>query len=1107
MSPPSGAPERLDAVKLAVSSATTCTSTTVEEVRALFQIAKQERASSNKAVGRQQASKNVGKPRRKFLIDPGSRKANTTSNAAALQSQNDVLTEKQRFVLATEIINITLKVLTEAIKKPLAGSSTDCSDGPIQTERPISVQRTAKNEATSKPRPLQSRSHNRISGSSAQLLKSGRNEKCVSSTDSGLIAISECTRESFACLRAIEKDKSSDKEMPYLQLEKGASALIGKLIGLGFLEQATKEIWILRRRLITLVAKNKRDEDSSSPRSVVMSSLEGLTELLDFGTIEATEPLLDLITQTQIQVLKLITLKGKPICITALASRVNLTDPGSLIQLLLRPRSEATQANKIAQSLETVSQLLLRICSNIFDQESSGCSSAVEDNMEAAFRLYCLGLEVRTLWWRLANHTADAWKEILGPFSRIASKFASQAKFRHSQKLKLVEDHLDSLCRSQKVDFLDVNTQRDSSAQAIHIRIIKTLSDMAQNSELLETAIEWAILMLKLLRKDPDSVARLSACIVRIANLKIQSFDIDQSKSDIRASIQEALGCLCGDIKGDTTDLETLAVETYSLRKAALSFLSKEEYFEPIELNASSIRHQVNGCCRQVVLDTIGFFLKYLGPAPLDNEKTKDSIRHAQRKSLLIKWASQSVDGSFWLIKNLIDKAAIPWPSMDNAIQDSLGLIKGLGLDQEVNNTTSRPQVYFIKSSNLYWTYFQKSRLATGRVSNAHLLRCVCKSVEALESRSDSEKAAGLMVTKLEKLSNMFESSGKIREALGSSERAVLERVTPNVAKDMSKALKIAPLHLVWQLNDNMKSIERMLLTITKQAVGLTAETREYQSIFDRPTLDPEIQGGILEWILFQAIQYMVSHRQDFPTTFIVGLHKDLCNTYTPSQYPVRRLRVSLLFLWLQFAFPGVPHIPSVMDTTEDLTSAKLEIANSDQGLERFVPQLKTSISLFCQLTEDFPAPNSLQHKVKYLSDMMADSQSQSDKIDDVVVLLSLLRSLSDWAELHGQEKLQISVLDLIVKIDNLPLSNISADRLGSDLLILARQYLQQGYSAKAETTLNEVLVLLKDSRLSSTSTFTFHLARGEYYIAVGDWEQRSAANIIDPGRSTAYWL
>ncbi|KAI9798072.1 MAG: hypothetical protein M1833_004969 [Piccolia ochrophora] len=245
-------------VKQAVSSIATCSSTTVTALNGLLTSSHDERrgADNVKPVPTQ-----TGKPARANTKSKSTAASRSKAKASVVvlevsDERPAPLSPREKFTLATEVINAALKTLTGAIKSPpQLGRSSSSSQEVVTLSRSMPSGEITSGCASGPRQPLQSRHLNRVSSSPRPASRLSCASTISVSTPPGILAVAQCARLGFACLRSLQAKRLTAAEMPIGPLETGMSALIGKCIALGLDELAIKELRLLKRRLESLACK------------------------------------------------------------------------------------------------------------------------------------------------------------------------------------------------------------------------------------------------------------------------------------------------------------------------------------------------------------------------------------------------------------------------------------------------------------------------------------------------------------------------------------------------------------------------------------------------------------------------------------------------------------------------------------------------------------------------------------------------------------------------------------------------------------------------------------------------------------------------------------
>jgi separase len=291
---------------------------------------------------------------------------NTRAKAApsAVVEATLTLTVQERYKLATDVVNVSLKVLNDATK-------------------------------TSAPSPSQSPTTKKPA-------------------QSGLTAVAECARIAFAHLRSA---RSANDES--LQLETGMLALSSKLVALGMDMLAMKELRILKTCI------HRRSEGTSLTSS---SEKETLATLLYLECNTADVKVLSLAISYHMTVLRLVVNSGRPATIEATLPHVSLDNPISAAALVLRSVELSEDKTKAAKQLDTLSKLVLSMCPSPSSTADHTSHPQTHTSPDIAFRLQTTALLIQTKWWPLAGHKANFQKEIHEPLVRYIDAYRRRAQ-------------------------------------------------------------------------------------------------------------------------------------------------------------------------------------------------------------------------------------------------------------------------------------------------------------------------------------------------------------------------------------------------------------------------------------------------------------------------------------------------------------------------------------------------------------------------------------------------------------------------------------------------------------------------------------------------------
>ncbi|KAG7009885.1 separin [Physcia stellaris] len=297
---------------------------------------------------------------------------------------NDMLlSPREKFKLATDVVNNSLRVLTSTVQsslKPQAKLGGTLSSTP-------SVQASFGDSGTELDLPLRSLCINQVTDTVQRKCRSPRSSMVSSKENqSSLLAVAKSGSVAFAILRSADVLKISGVQMPYLQLEQGMSILTGKLIALGLYEPAIEELRSLKIRLdapaSTLTQEKRGPRRNLSTKISLGSGKETLPDLLKFQNTEVNEQLLSLIVTFQFHVLRIIAARGRFNDLEAATKHLDLDcpfSPAKFIEKLTEQRSPQASI-KAGQQMESLSRLLFSFvlpsrCKNNNREQRIACAN------------------------------------------------------------------------------------------------------------------------------------------------------------------------------------------------------------------------------------------------------------------------------------------------------------------------------------------------------------------------------------------------------------------------------------------------------------------------------------------------------------------------------------------------------------------------------------------------------------------------------------------------------------------------------------------------------------------------------------------------------------
>ena len=977
------------------------------------------------------------------------------------------LSAKERSILATEVINATLKALSEAIKAP-----------PLRKKDPskdlveASTRKVLRRSNSVPQSPLQPRSLNRVSSTPDVSTRHIRSTSSASITSSGHRSTAECARIAFACLRTLQAAKAPGVDLPPLQLENGMSVLIGKLVTLGLDDLAIKELRILKRRLDPGDGKIKKAGNAATVPP-------NLDELLDYGKGGVAEAKLGLVITTQMHVLKLLASSRKYQLIESALSYLQSSYPSSPTCLLLSAAKSSSEPDKFIRQLQSLSEILLSLGPSV---SSSDDAIALKPQLsvapKAAFQIQILALHNRSLWWKLAGHKGDSATELIDPFLRCLSAFArrTQSDARESYRVSL-----ESFLHLQAV-VADLG-QTEQWSNSILKGIYRILSRLAQEANCFDDAIEWTRKIQGLLDLKTDSEARRCCVASRLAGLTLRRLSRQPHDEELLLALLEGLE---RPFKGESSEIDDLMTEVSSARRAAITVLAHRS---PSQGNVGELTDGVREMCESLILLCPRLCLRYLGNSPSSDSGTKDIVRHEQRRQFITKPGHNAIDSVLFLLRSLMAEGNLIWDLMDSKLQDCLLLVDRLdsSADEAAHETTTSPASYYVKISNLYFSQYLNMRRDCKISKDGQLIRVLRRSIDCVRGRPQQEKKAAVFSTKLERIAEMYRDAGRYDELFKTLLSLQEEMIEDGVLMAVTAAAATMRFHAAWTQNEEISTFARTMRTLLKVHFKSFGSAQQTSLLEGNWTTDE--RATILEQYL-----EILSSQSDITgaaMTFRTKVFGGLLSIYNKREYPLRRLRVLIRLVYLDV----ISHDEILDDIGAEFDALRADDINIEQskdvGLRDYFVYLRTLATSLQELQQQRPRIDILKQSLIVWSSIRGgcgNLEALERQVEDVPVFLTHLQSVADYMQLMGHDSTRLATLKLIADFNQLRVEY--PDDLVRSFSHLASQWLQLGYSGKAGLALDRAQNYSHQNGVSSTALLQLHLSYSEYMLEIGNYEK-----------------
>lgn len=956
---------------------------------------------------------------------------------------NPKLSPLERFKLATEAVNVTLKGLTEILKTFQHGGS-----------------------------PRQ-----RCARRSSSATSSGH--------DPGALALAECARTAFAELRRLKPAK----DMPYLQLETGMSALINKLVALGMDELAVKELRILTRRLSMQTSTPdtlSRPQKRGKPQQLeVIPSKQTLTDLLRVETIPTDPQMLSLIIASQIQIMKVISLKRRVPHIEAAIHYLQSSQSYSPINLLetmgMSPSPEIRK--KAAKQLEALAQVLLSLCptsAHADDELETGPRKFPAPQVVLQYQMLVTG--VRFALWQLSNRRTDPKKELLDPFARYLRTFNRRSTLKTNDTYAATKSAVDSFYSLVVGDSSDASTQALEQWEGF-AEIYGFLAELAQKSGQFSDAIRFMKISISILDQSGVSQARRCGTLCQSASIHLQTPAAAENVnvSQRLMALQEATNALKGTLQGDSADMDELLTRIGELRKCAISALLTAP---------KSLEGILENPCSELVLLTSGFLSRYLGEAHGLTEGSKCMARFEKRLNLAIPHIRPTIEAIVSLSKLSATHGSKLWGKIESALDDCATLLTTFETQTaHIATLSSNRQSPYVLISNAYWCHCL--RQDKNRSRPADIQSYLQKSIDFISRRPLMEQNVGLLPIKLERLAGVYEASNDMRKARRVFAEALRAQIKAGSLHGAVGSAATKPWARILEEDVGAKAVARLLAGYLRISIKQQVEQSDIH--FDNEQSAPEERGLLLEHQM--AILTSSTRRQKPSATTKLGLQmisSALLDVYTKEQYPVRRLRVCVQLLGLHSAQPTALD-SNVIHQAETASYSSELPPGADIGLVRFVPHLLACREAYTVISQRPQHSSDLQCFLDAWLGLVGSCKNWAafrDRVDDTSAWLTQLGAVAEYLHVQGFELQRVLLLRLVISILDLQSASPQATYV-SYLVSYGLQLARLGYSGKAGAVFQKSRKLLDDSVMEPHISFEWHSAYAEYLILIGNIDKR----------------
>lgn len=1052
---------KIDAVKTALASTSTCTTATIVGVKELLLSDTDTPTANSKTAAKTGRSRTTSKA-----------KSNSTSRpttATALGKAKSVLDLKERAALATNVINLAIKSLNEATKP--APPQTPCKQQPSSSDlRKAAGSRTLRRSLSAPLTPVQPRTLNRVATSPNLASKAASSSPLNQST--GCLATVECARAAFACLRSIKEPvRASENDF---QLENGMSTFVGKLMTLGFQEQAWGELRILKRRLdVALSLEASKSGAVKQLESTTAAQL--VAELLTYDAI-IPDRCLPIITTCQVNAIRLVAMSKKPTQVEAILPFLLESYPSSPITLLSRlSGSKDKEGQKAVRQLASLSHIILSLAPSVSSKEDHVATEPrLSPTPQMAFDLQTSCFKTQLCWWKLAGHRGNVDDDVLSPFSRCIRALLR----RHNLENGLIYDTIAQAFTDilQLVQTQDSRPEKSSSSPLASI--YQLLGTAAYSERNYPEAQRWFQELKDLFQPEQDASVRICAISARLLAAALKKTPVDSNADQL---VQEVVGGLDGCLSGSVSELNELMEGLSLARRSAVSLLGNKINSKKAE--SSSLKHLLEAL-KTFVLRYPRFARRWLGAPPGREASAKHLLQFDQRRQVVMQSINQVLDSALMVVNLGIQNETMTWQLIDEVLQDCVKLLTAI---EDPTLSPARAEqlgTYHVKISNLYFIKFSQLRKDLGKSKdlNKQILQTLNRSIDTVKDRSVAQQEKAQLATKLEVFADLCKGAGRSNDAVRSLRSICTNMIEEGALLKVTAALATQSPSSAWAVDEKAETLSRTLKSIAKLD----------KSWNDWAFFLPEAErAAVLEHLM--QVSAEASARSQ-PLQLHDPSVEALLRLYSLDRFPIRRLRV-ILHLFSQ-NLGDTSQIDEIKSQAEEaIQNVSKKLLGEDGSLSRYVDHLKAYNSSLLALasTDVSYAISATKEAVLIWTAIITSCNGRSslnEKIDNPDGLLAHLQSASQFASLRGENSLQLTILELSAALSKI-LAESTYEKVVLNNTLLASQYLVVGHFSEAKKMLDATKEMLENAGgVPRGLVAGFHLSQVEYYAGVGSMDE-----------------
>ena len=1088
-------PAHVASIIQAAASTASCTPDTVESLKLLFFVTDNGPPNKPYAAPSHQRKAPVHDSRAKKTTGRRSRKAPQVTILEEPQIVECTLSSKEKSTLAALVVNNALQSLTAALRDPTLAEPTKPKSS---AARATSDQGSGMKPASLQNRPLKPRCLNRPSTSPNKIKPTRKLAVSSKGHVSGLLAVAECACASFSALRKLRPKNNSKPDTSELQVENGVSALIGKLIALGFHDLAMRELVLLKKSL-----------DGAEPAAVESVRhtteewhVEALPDLFRCSGKAATGLHLSISVAIQFHALRIIAARPSHHNVKIALLSVGSESPLSLVNMILRQQHAVIPGAEVkaAQQLESLSNLLLNLCpraSEIDDDRLSESGRTISP--QTKFQLQSLACQIRAIWWKLAQHKADVNNEIWEPFSRCLTTFCRSPFPTESGKYQTCKIAVEKLLEHVKAYGNQVETPPSFQGRSL-IEINQKMAEIARDCSEAEMDRWWKAAS-ALLTTSSAPKSRLLSMECRRAALDLRAPASSWEGQKILRQLALVAEKLDVGVAGEIDDIEEFFISINSIRKSVSLVLGENQPEDSILQGRTWTLIQDH--CESILIEGIRYIGQCINAINIQNQK---ALRYEEIAKVVHDVTIPYIGSLVTLAKRHYSERD-RWYRFDKGLEASINVIENLQRMSTISKpttTAARIEASLVSVSNVYWCRFL--HLKKEGAKHKGLRRALDLSISPLDNESRPQAFAGFLPARLEQQGIFHERNKDFKEAAQSYLRALRTLIAAGSLSAMAEAAVSQPPSQFLSDTGEWKLFGRLLIAYPKTALYIGVEHElTIKLASDEEKVSTAERGLLLEQQIraFDTITAAESVEPRFCEAFQT-IVSAILTVYTQQAYPLRRLRIINQLLRMHSVYPSLftPGLFGLLNEPMEITSDSISLS-SDSGLQQYTTHSVASQKIYGTLCNEVADLAIIRDSLAAWSSLLlnrSDYDSLRRCIDDIPNFRLQLDCLTEYLESQGLARERLSTLRLLVFVYE-ALKPLPAACTVVKTLELGVQYSRLGNSTEAGFVLHKAQKYLNNNAGDSSNMLAtrWHLSYAEYSMSVGNVETRYVFREVSP--------